>query len=92
MIPTCWWTLVIAGFAAWMVVVVKQTEDQLKTLSASSSFLKDLITKIGGSDINFNANLLSALFALLPLLLMAFSENDLLQWGLGLRGCNFDGW
>src|SRR2546421_12167645 len=71
--PTFWWTLVIAGFAAWMVVVAKQTEDQLKTLAASSSFIKDLITRIGGGDANFNANLLSALFVLLPLMLMAFA-------------------
>ena len=78
--PTFWWTLGIAGFAAWMVVVVKQTEDQFKTLSASSSFLRDLITKIGGGDVNFNANLLSALFVLLPLLLMAFAVTQANRW------------
>ena len=78
--PTFWWTLGIAGFAAWMVVVVKQTEDQFKTLSASSSFLRDLITKIGGGDVNFNATLLSALFVLLPLLLMAFAVTQANRW------------
>ena len=78
--PTFWWTLGIAGFAAWMVVVVKQTEDQFKTLSASSPFLKDLITKIGGGDVNFNATLLSALFVLLPLLLMAFAVTQANRW------------
>jgi polyether ionophore transport system permease protein len=78
--PTFWWTLGIAGFAAWMVVVVKQIEGQLKTLSASSSFLRDLITKVGGGDVNFNANLLSALFVLLPLLLMAFAVTQANRW------------
>ena len=78
--PTFWWTLGIAGFAAWMVVVVKQIEGQLKTLSANSSFLRDLITKVGGGDVNFNANLLSALFVLLPLLLMAFAVTQANRW------------
>src|SRR5229473_5036974 len=79
-VPTFWWTLGIAGFAAWMVVVVKQIEGQLETLSASSSLLKDLITKIGGGDVNFNATLLSALFVLLPLLLMAFAVTQANRW------------
>ncbi|MDQ2884884.1 MAG: ABC transporter permease subunit [Chloroflexota bacterium] len=78
--PTFWWALVIAGFAAWMVVVVKQAADQLKTLSASSPFLKDLITRIGGGDVNFNANLLSVIFFLLPLLMMAFAVTQVNRW------------
>ena len=79
-LPTFWWGLAIAGFAAWMVVVVKQTENQFKTLAASSSFMKDLIGRIGGGDVNFNANLLSALFFLLPLLLMAFAVTQANRW------------
>ena len=78
--PTFWWTVVIAGFAAWMVVVAKQTADQLKTLATGSSFMKDLITKIGGGDVSFNANLLSALFVLLPLMLMAFAVTQATSW------------
>ena len=78
--PTFWWTVVIAGFAAWMVVVTKQIADQLKTLAASSSFLKELITKIGGNAASFNANLLSALFILLPLMLMAFAVTQANSW------------
>src|SRR5438874_2092476 len=31
-VPAFWWTLAIAGFAAWMVLVVKQTESQLETI------------------------------------------------------------
>ena len=78
--PTFWWAVVIAGFAAWMVVVAKQTADQLKTLATGSSFMKDLITKIGGGDVSFNANLLSALFVLLPLMLMAFAVTQANSW------------
>ena len=79
-LPTFWWTVVIAGFAAWMVVVVKQTADQLNSLATGSSFLKDLITRIGGDAASFNANLLSALFVLLPLLLMAFAVTQANSW------------
>ncbi len=78
--PTFWWTVVIAGFAAWMVVVVKQTENQLNTLAAGSSFMKDLIAKLGGDGVNFNANLLSTLFFLLPLLMMAFAVTQANRW------------
>ena len=78
--PTFWWTIVIAGFAAWMVVVVKQMANQLNTLATGSSFLKDLITRLGGGGANFNANLLSALFVLLPLLLMAFAVTQANSW------------
>lgn len=76
----CWWTLGIAGFAAWMIVVVKQAEAQLATIYASSPFLKDLITKVGGGDSATNASLLSAFFLLLPLLLMAFAVTQVNRW------------
>ena len=79
-VPTFWWTLGIAGFAGWMVVVVKQTEAQLTTLFESSPLLKDFITKVGGGDIATNATILSALFAFLPLLLMAFAVTQANRW------------
>src|SRR6266566_6119729 len=78
--PTCWWTLGIAGFAAWMVVIVKQTEDKLKTIYESSPMLKDFITKVGGGDVSTNATLLSAIFVLLPLLIMAFAVTQANRW------------
>ena len=78
--PTCWWTLGIAGFAAWMVVIVKQTEDKLKIIYESSPMLKDFITKVGGGDVATNATLLSALFVLLPLLIMAFAVTQANRW------------
>src|SRR6266571_4971601 len=79
-VPTCWWTLGIAGFAGWMVVVVEQTEAKLTTIYASSPFLKYLITRVGGGDLATNATLLSALFVLMPLLLMAFAVTQANRW------------
>jgi polyether ionophore transport system permease protein len=79
-VPAFWWTLAIAGFAAWMVIVVQQTESQLATIYQSSPILKDLITKVGGGDVATNATILSALFAFLPLLLMAFAVTQVNRW------------
>jgi len=79
-VPTFWWTLGIAGFAGWMVVIVKQIEAQMTSLYASSPLLKDVISKIGGGDIATNATLLSFLFAFLPLLLMAFAVTQANRW------------
>ena len=79
-VPTFWWTLGIAGFAAWMVVIVKQIEAQMAPIYASSPLLKDFIAKVGGGDIATNATLLSALFAFLPLLLMAFAATQANRW------------
>jgi ABC-2 type transport system permease protein len=78
--PTFWWTLGIAGFSAWMVFIVQQTEQKLKTVAESSPILKDLITKVGGGDANFNASLLSFLFVFLPVLLMAFAVTQASRW------------
>jgi ABC-2 type transport system permease protein len=78
--PTCWWTLGIAGFAAWMVVIVKQTETSLRSFYSSSPILKDFITKVGGSDLATNATILSSLFVFLPLLLMAFAVTQANRW------------
>ncbi|GCE20792.1 ABC transporter permease subunit [Dictyobacter kobayashii] len=79
-IPTFWWTLGIAGFAAWMVVVTKQAETALSTLYQSSPLLKVFITKVGGSDLATNATMLSALYVLLPVILMAFTVTQANNW------------
>ncbi|TMD69645.1 MAG: hypothetical protein E6I97_21080 [Chloroflexi bacterium] len=79
-VPACWWTLAIAGFAAWMVVIVKQIETQMTSLYASSSLLKEEITRVGGSDLATNATLLSFFFVFLPLLLMAFAVTQANRW------------
>jgi ABC-2 type transport system permease protein len=79
-VPAFWWTLGIAGFAGWMVVVVKQTEATLTTMYTGSPFLKDLITKVGGGDVATNTTILSAFFIFLPLLLMAFAVSQANRW------------
>ena len=79
-VPGSWWTLAIAGCAAWMVVIVKQTESQLATIAQSSPLLKDILTKVGGGDITTNASILSALFTFMPLLLMAFAVTQVNRW------------
>jgi len=76
---TFWWTLAIAGFAGWMVVVVKQTEAQLRTILQSSPLMSDFL-KLGGSDAGTNASILSALFVFLPVLLMAFAVTQASRW------------
>ncbi len=80
LVPTCWWTLGIAGFAVWMVVVVEQTEATLRSFATGSPILKSFITKVGGSDVTTNATILSALFVFLPLLLMAFTITQANHW------------
>ncbi len=79
-VPTLWWTLGIAGGAAWMVIVVQQVEGKLKTLYTDSPFLTDLIKNLGGANAEFNAAFLGAMFSLLPLLLMAFAVTQVNRW------------
>jgi ABC-2 type transport system permease protein len=75
-----WWTVVIAGLGAWFVVIAMQTETQLKQLFESSPELAKLIGSVGGSDVNFNASLLSFMFLFLPILLMAFAVTQASRW------------
>jgi polyether ionophore transport system permease protein len=79
-VPTFWWTVVIAGLAAWMVFIVVQTEQQLKSLYEDSPLLSSLISKVGGGDASFNASLLSFFFVFLPVLLMAFAVTQASRW------------
>ena len=78
---TAWWTLAIAGFAAFMIFVAKQTMQQLQELMSGSSLLQDVITNVGGgSQANFSAALLSFLYVFLPVLLMAFAVTQASRW------------
>jgi ABC-2 type transport system permease protein len=79
-VPTFWWTLGIAGFAAWMVIVDKQVATNLASLVQGSQFLNQVITKVGGSAQATNATILSFLFIFLPLLLMAFAVTQASRW------------
>lgn len=78
--PALWWTLGIAGFSGWMVVIVKQTETQLADLYKSSPVFAGLIAKVGGGDAATNATLLSFMFVILPLLLMSFAITQASRW------------
>ncbi len=79
-VPACWWTLGIAGLAGWMVVLVKQTEVSMAAIYKSSPILKYFLTRVGGGDTATNATILSALYILLPLLLMAFAVTQANRW------------
>ncbi|HEX7733303.1 MAG TPA: ABC transporter permease subunit [Ktedonobacteraceae bacterium] len=79
-VPACWWTLGIAGFASWMVVIAKQTETQLASITRSSPLLQYFFSKVGGSDVTTNATILSAIYVLLPLLMMAFAVTQANRW------------
>jgi ABC-2 type transport system permease protein len=78
--PAVWWTLGIASFAGWMVLVVQQMEARLSSLLASSPTVTNLIKNIGGGDVSLNAGFLSAMFVLLPLFLMAFAVTQVNGW------------
>ncbi len=79
-VPAFWWTVGIAGFAAFMVTVAKQTENSLKALYENSPILSQEISKVGGGDVTTNATLLSFLFVFLPLLLMVFTVTQASRW------------
>jgi ABC-2 type transport system permease protein len=79
-VPACWWTLGIAGLAGCTVVLAKQTEASMATISTSSPLLKDFLTKVGGGDLTTNATMLSALYVFLPLLMMAFAVTQANRW------------
>jgi ABC-2 type transport system permease protein len=81
--PAFWWTLGMAGWAAWMIVVVNQMVDSLTKLLASTAngavYMKAL-EKIGGSASQLDAVFLGAMFELLPVLLMAFAVTQVNRW------------
>jgi ABC-2 type transport system permease protein len=78
--PTFWWTLGIAAFAAWMVYAVQLLETKLSTLLSGSAAFTTLIKNLGGGDATVNAGFLSAIFFFLPLFLMAFAVTQVNGW------------
>lgn len=78
--PTFWWALLIAGFAAWLVIVVKQIGAQLDDIMNNSPAMKQLLTAMGGSDLGINALYLSAMFQILPVILMFFVVVQVNGW------------
>ena len=78
--PTFWWTIVIAGFGAWMVVIVKQTEAQLASILQGSPQMSYFLKLSSGGDTATNASILSAFYIFLLLLLMAFAVTQAGRW------------
>ncbi len=78
--PTLWWTLLIAGWAGWVVYVVQLMETRLSGLLSGSPAMINLIKNLGGSDVNVNEGFLSAMFIFLPLFLMAFAVTQVNRW------------
>ncbi|HKC19432.1 MAG TPA: ABC transporter permease subunit [Candidatus Dormibacteraeota bacterium] len=81
--PTFWWTLGIAGWAAWMVVVVKQlasTLIQLLESAAKSGAAIKALQALGGNSQRIDEIFLGAMFELLPVLLMAFAVTQVNRW------------
>jgi ABC-2 type transport system permease protein len=77
--PTMWWTLAIAGFGGWMVVIVVQTEATLKAIFNSSPAMQAVV-RAGGAGADNGAAILSALFLFLPVILMAFAVTQANRW------------
>jgi ABC-2 type transport system permease protein len=78
--PTFWWTVGIAGFAGFMVLVVKQTETKLANLIQTSPTLAGIIGKVGGGNAEANGTLLSFFFIFMPILLMAYAVTQASRW------------
>ncbi len=78
--PTLWWTLLIAGWAGWVVYVVQLMEAKLSSLLSGSPAVVNLIKNLGGADATVNAGFLSAMFIFLPLFLMAFAVTQVNRW------------
>jgi ABC-2 type transport system permease protein len=78
--PTFWWTLLIAGWAGWVVYVVQLMETRLSSLLSSSPAITNLIKNLDGADVSVNAGFLSGMFIFLPLFLMAFAVTQVNRW------------
>ena len=79
-VPTFWWALLVAGWAGWMVVIVKQIEAKLSVVYSASPALQDLLKNLSGGNADFNASFLGAMFGILPIFLMAFAITQVNRW------------
>lgn len=79
--PTLWWTLAMAGFAAFAMLATKQLSDQLMKLIADTPAFRLVLLRLGGGAAGANQALLSALFSFLPLLIMVFAVTQASRWG-----------
>ena len=77
---TFWWTIGVAAFAGWLVVVLEQMASQFQKLAATSPMFEQILQQLGGSGAGFNETLLSLMFFFMPLLLMAFAVTQVNRW------------
>src|SRR5207247_10061267 len=78
--PTFWWALLVAGWAGWIVVVVKQIEAKLGALCSGSPVLQDLLKNLRGGNSDLNASFLGARFGILPIFLMSLPATQVNRW------------
>jgi len=79
--PALWWTLGIAGFAAFTILATTSVADQLHSLIEGSTTIGLVLSSLGGGASGIDARLLSALFFFLPLLIMVFAVTQTSRWG-----------
>ena len=79
-VPTLWWSLLLGAFSAWMVIAIQQIGRQLQDMIEQSPFMSQLLGTIGGTGATINATFLSAMFQILPILLMAFVVTQVNGW------------
>ncbi len=80
--PTFWWTLGFAAFAAWMIIAVHQLANKMTALftgDPQASLAVSILKNIGGGT-GLNDLLLGAMFELMPVLLMAFAVTQVNRW------------
>ena len=78
---TLWWTILIAGFAGFMVYAVEQMVSKLETLiNSGSSPIVEILQHIAGGQAGLAALFLAAMFQILPILLMAFAVTQVNRW------------
>ena len=80
-VPTFWWTVVIAGFGGWMIVVIQQMGKQLEDIFASGydNIVVQTLERAGGGKLG-GAVFASAIFQFLPIMLMAFAVTQVNAW------------
>jgi len=80
--PTFWWTILIAGFAGWLVILVEQMVHTLNQLvnSGNNPYLLEILKRIAGGSAGLDALFLGAMFQILPILLMAFAVTQVSRW------------
>lgn len=78
--PTLWWTLAIAGFAAFTMLATDRLSAQLEQLLADAPTMRLMLAALGGGAARTDEALLGALFVLLPLLIMIFAVTQAGRW------------